>query len=377
MREPRVAIVHDWMINPGGGEKVVLALHKLWPDAPIFVGGYARERFPEFADADVRLVNLTKLRIATRRHQLFSIPRAIAFRLLDLSDYDVVISSCSAESKYIRTGRAIHICYCLTPTRYYWSQYAWHVDNFPIHGLRWLVRRVLPIVVGPLRRMDYRAAQRVDRFVAISRAVQQRIRAYYQRDSTLIPPPVAVDRFTVDRTPEGYFLVVGRQVAYKRLDIAVDAFNALGLPLKVVGMGEEIEVQQRRARPNVEFLGRVTDDELRALYGGARALIFPQDEDFGIVAVEAMASGVPVIAFAAGGALDTVVDGTTGVLFDEQSPEALVAAVLRFDLAAFDPIAIRAAALAFGEDRFAEQMRTLVRDAWEEAASPRLAASDG
>jgi glycosyltransferase involved in cell wall biosynthesis len=362
----RVALVHDWMANPGGGEKVLLALHDLWPDAPMFTGAYARERYPEFEGLDVRLAPLVRSALATKRHQLFTVPRALGFRALDLGEYDVVISSCSAESKYVRTGDSLHVCYCLTPTRYYWSDYHWYVDNFPMHRLRGLVRIMLPLLVRPLRRLDYASAQRVDRFVAISRNVQDRIRRYYGRDSAIIYPPVAVERYSVDRAPEAYFVFAGRHVAYKRLDLAVDAFNLLGLPLKVAGTGEETRVAQGRAKKNIEFLGRVSDAELRQLFRGARALIFPGEEDFGIVPVEAMASGVPVIAYGRGGALETVVDSVTGVLFHEQTPEALARAVRTFDDAQFDPSVLHAHAEPFGEERFAAEMSAFVRDAHEE-----------
>jgi glycosyltransferase involved in cell wall biosynthesis len=350
------------MVSPGGAEKVVLELHKIWPDAPIYTAAYDPEKFPEFKGADVRPTWMNRLPIAKRRHQLFSLVRAWAFKSLDLSEYDLVISSSSAESKYIKTGKnTLHICYCHTPIRYYWSDYEWYRSNFPIKSLRWLVWLVLPIIIGPLRRMDYKAAQKVDLYVANSQNIRRRIKKYYNRDSTVIYPPVNLQGFKPKTKVGGeYFLIVGRQVAYKRLDLAVDAFNDLGLPLHVSGTGEEIAVQKARAKPNVKFLGRVPDVDIAGLYRGARAFIFPPEEDFGIVPVEAMACGVPVIAYGKGGALETVVEGKTGLFFGDQTVTALKSAIQKFKDEDFDPATIRAQAEKFDESIFTKKIKKLV-----------------
>jgi glycosyltransferase involved in cell wall biosynthesis len=364
---PRIAIVHDWMVSPGGAEKVVLELHKLWPEAPIYTAAYTPEKFPEFADADIRPTWLNKIALAKKKHQLFSLPRAWAFKSLDLSDYDIVISSSSAESKYIRTGpKTLHICYCYTPIRYYWSDYEWYRQHPPFGKLNGLAKFLLPTLIGPLRRMDFKAAQKVDRFVGISKAVQARIKLYYKRDSDLIYPPVRTDEIALSTHEGEYYLVLGRQVAYKRLDLAVDAFNELGLPLKVAGTGEELAVQQPRSKSNIEYLGRVSDEELPGLLAGAKGFIFPAEEDFGIAPVEAMAAGRPVIAYGVGGATETVVEGKTGIFFHEQSPAALVEAVKRFETMKWDHKAIRRQAEKFSEEAFKTQMKTFVETAWTE-----------
>lgn len=357
----RIAIVHDWMVSPGGGEKTVYAMHKIWPDAPIFTAAYAPEKFPEFAQADVRPTWLNRISLVKKKHQLFSLPRAWAFKMLDLSAYDVVISSSSAESKYIKTGPdTVHICYCHTPTRYYWSDYEWYLSHFPIARLQWLVRLVMPFIIGALRRMDFNAAQKVDHFIANSTNVRERIKRFYKRDSVVIYPPIETNRFTQPHKTQDYYLIVGRQVAYKRLDLAVDAFNELGFKLKVVGAGEEIARQQPRSKPNIEYVGRPSDQVVADLYAGAKAFIFPPEEDFGMVPVEALSSGTPVIAYAKGGALEYVVEGETGTFFTEQTPEALAAAVHRFESMTFSEKTLRAKAASFDEAVFAKKLQEFV-----------------
>ena len=363
--KPKVAIVHDWMVSPGGGEKVVLALHKLWPEAPIYTAAYEPARFPEFAQADIRTLWLDRIQLAKRKHQLFSIPRAWAFRSLDLSDYDIVISSSSAESKYVKTGpKTLHICYCHTPIRYYWSDYDWYRQHPPFGWLNPLARVVLPLLIPLLRMQDFRAAQKVDVFVANSKHVQQRIRRYYDRDSAVIYPPVEVKRIRMGVGPGKYYLVLGRQVAYKRLDLAVEAFNRLGLPLVVAGTGEEIEVQRPKAQSNIKFVGRPTDEQKAKLYQTAKALVFAAEEDFGIVPVEAQAAGRPVIAYGVGGATESVVDGVTGVLFKPQTAEALGKAVERSSQTVWNPTAIRRQAEKFDESVFSQRIRQFVLDEW-------------
>ena len=365
--EPRIALVHDWLVSPGGAEKVLLEMHRLYPEAPIYTAAYTPEKFPEFANADVRPSWLNRIGLAKTKHQLFPLARAWTFRSLNLSQYDVVLSSCSAESKYVRTGpRTMHICYCHTPVRYYWSDYEWYKNNPPFGRLNWLVKGLLPLMIGQLRRIDYRGAQGVDRFVANSNYVAARIEKYYDKDSTTIYPPVNVDQYPLSRERDDYYLIVGRQVAYKRLDLAVDAFNELGLPLKVAGTGEEIAKHRPRAKSNIEFLGRVPDEALPQLYGRAKAFVFPAEEDFGIVPVEAMANGTPVIAFGVGGAKETVVEGETGTFFQERTGASLAAAVRKFNTMTFDPEVIRARAERFSQEVFHRELGRFVKEQWAE-----------
>jgi glycosyltransferase involved in cell wall biosynthesis len=337
----------------------------MFPSAPIYTAAYIPKKFPEFADADVRTTFLDKIPLLKRKHQLFPIFFGLPFKTLDMSGYDIVISSCAAEAKYVRTDQnTLHICYCHTPVRYYWSDYEWRLNNLPFGRLNWLARGVFPLVVGILRRQDFGAAQRVDRFIANSKHIQQRIKKYYRRDSDVIYPPIETERFRdVEHTPGDYYLIVGRQVATKRLDVAVDAFNELGLPLKVAGAGEELARQKPRSKANIEFLGRVSDAERDRLMSGAKAFIFPPEEDFGMVPLEAMAAGTPVIAYNSGGAPEYVTEGKTGVLFNEQTAGALVDAVRRFELLDFEESAIREQARQFDAAVFRRSMRDYLNEA--------------
>lgn len=362
----RTALVHDWLTNLAGSERVLLALHELYPEAPIYTSVFVPEEFPTLRHADVRTSFLQRIPGAKKKHQAFPWLRTVAFEGFDLSGYDVVISSSHAESKGVITRpETLHICYCYTPIRYYWSGYHHYLANPRFGALNPLVKAVLPYMANYLRIWDRCAADRVDLFVAISEHVAHRIRKYYRRDAEVIHPPVDTSWLHPSERVEDYFLVVGRLIPYKRTDLVVEAFNRLGLPLKIAGTGSEMESLRRMARPNVEFLGRVSDAELAELYSRCLALVFPQEEDFGIVPLEAMAAGRPVIAYRAGGALETVREGLTGVFFERQEPESLMEAVRRFDPGYFDPLLIRRHAMRFDTSVFKDKFSRYVRDAWE------------
>lgn len=362
----RTALVHDWLTNLAGSERVLLTLHEIFPDAPIYTSVFVPEEFPTLRRADVRTSFLQKVPGARTKHQAFPWLRTVAFESFDLSEYDVVISSSHAEAKGVITHpETLHICYCYTPIRYYWSGYHHYQANPRFGALNPLVRFILPYMTNYLRVWDRCAADRVDLFVAISEHVARRIRKYYRREAEVIHPPVDTSWLRPSERIEDYFLVVGRLIPYKRTDLVVEAFNRLGLPLKIAGTGSELESLRRMARPNVEFLGRVSDAELAELYSHCLALVFPQEEDFGIVPVEAMAAGRPVIAYRDGGALETVLEGETGIFFDRQEPESLVEAVKRFDPGDFDSRRIRRHAQRFDSSVFKERFSRFVRDAWE------------
>jgi len=337
----------------------------MYPDAPIYTTAYRPELFPEFADADIRTTFLDKIPFVRLKHQLFPVFLGTPFKTLDMSRYDIVISSCAAEAKYVRTGEnTLHICYCHTPVRYYWSDYEWRLNNLPFGRFNWLARLVFPLLIGVLRHYDYRAAQGVDVFAANSRHIQERIKKYYHRDSVVVYPPIDTGEAVRPGKREEYYLILGRQVASKRLDVAVDAFNELGLPLKVAGAGEEIYRQEPRANPNIEFLGYVSEEKRRELLAGAKAFVFPPEEDFGMAPLEAMAAGMPVIAYNGGGAPEYVTDGETGVLFDEQTPAALAAAVRRFEDMKFDSAVIRGRAEEFETAVFRNNIAKLIELEW-------------
>ncbi len=280
----------------------------------------------------------------------------------DLSNFDVIISSCSAFAKGVLTpSHAVHICYCHTPTRYLWSDTLSYIEDMRAPGI---VKLILPLIFTYLRMWDKLAADRVDHFVANSEAVRQRIEKFYRRDSTVIYPPVDTQRFTIDAKPKTYYLIGGRIVSYKRFDIVVEAFTKIGIPLKVFGSGPAEAALRKNAGSNVEFVGRVSDEERARLFSGAIAFLHPHEEDFGITAVESMAAGRPVIAYRRGGAIETVVDGVTGTFFDEQSWEELADTVLHFDEKKFDPLVIRAHAEKFSTAVFRKTFHSFVMKKW-------------
>lgn len=353
----KVAIVHDWLTNMGGAERVVLDLHRMFPDAPIYTSVYTPDTMPDFKGLDVRTTWLQKFPFK-HKHQLFSLLRPLAFKTLKLGDYDLVISSTTAEAKDIRVRQgALHVCYCNTPTRYYWSHYEEYHQNPGFGILNPIVRLFLPLVVGPLRRLDYREAQKVGHFIANSTTVQKRISDYYKRESVVIHPPVDVKRFKLPAKPpkrEG-FVVVGRQVPYKRIDLAVAACTQLGRKLVVIGEGSEHDKLKAMAGPTIKFV-KANDQDLPKYIHQAEALIFPSEEDFGILPVEAMAGGCPVIAYGKGGARDTVIEEKTGLFFAEQTPESLAEVLQHFDYTAFVTANLVEHADQFSFERFANEL---------------------
>lgn len=369
MAEPKIAIVADWLTNMGGAERVVLALHEAFPDAPIYTSTFVPEKMPDFAGLDIRTTRLQNLPKPLRKlHKFFPTQRVNAFRDLDLSEFDIIISSASAEAKQVVKTRPdqIHICYCHTPIRYFWSHYDDYKRDPQFGKLNWLIRLAMPIFVPPLKKADYQAAQNVDVFIANSSEVQRRIKKYYGRPSTVIHPPVDVDRFEPARTRSDFYVATGRQVPYKRIDLAVRAATELGTPLKVFGNGSEHERLVRMAGPTVEFLsdrfGNASDAELEKALNHAKGFIFPAEEDFGIVAVEALAAGAPVIALARGGSKDIVEDGVSGVLFRDQTTENVVNAIRYAETLSFLPGTLRRKAKRFDKSLFITKIRKVVYD---------------
>jgi glycosyltransferase involved in cell wall biosynthesis len=360
-RPLKVALVHDYLNQYGGAERVLEELHELFPSAPVYTSIYWPQKMsPAIRSMDVRTSFMQRLPTVNRNHQPFLLLYPLAFESFDLTAFDVVISNSSAFCKGVVTHPGtVHICYCLTPMRWVWNYHA-YVQR---ERLGVIARTVLPAAISHLRAWDVATAQNVDRFLAISRTVSSRIRKYYRRDSSVIYPPVNCDAFEAPPAPvEDYYLVVARLMPYKRIDLAVDAFTRLGIPLKVVGDGRSLPDLRARAGRNIEFLGRVSDAELKRLYAGCRAYVFPGEEDFGIAPLEANASGRPVIAFAAGGALDTVIDGITGVLFESQEVDCLMAAVRRTEAIRWDVDVLRQHARKFDRRVFREQLQAFVQE---------------
>ncbi len=389
-RFPRVAVVHEWLTIPGGSEQVVVELLELFPHAELFTSIYDPAPWPaQITERPVHASYLSRLPGARAHYRRLLPLMDRAYRAFDLSGFDLVLSSNHACAKNVRTPPGVlHVCYCHTPMRY-----AWEEDFLEGEDVGRLTRLALPLLLGRLRRQDLRGAAGPDVFVANSRHVAERIERCYGRTAEVVHPPVDVEHFLglprspgVSRSPRpphspeppdspelspsppplhspaDYYLVFGRVVPYKRVDLAVAACARLGVALKVAGDGRALAAVRAQAPPgsSVEFLGRVGARERDALLSGARALLFAGEEDFGIVPVEAQAAGLPVVALRRGGAAETVSDGRTGVLFDEQSPAGLARAVERFEGLTLDEAAVRDNAARFGRERFRREMAAVI-----------------
>ena len=357
----KVAIVHYWLVGMRGGEKVIEALCEMYPQADIFTHVYV----PDMVSDRIRSHRviptfINKLPRAASMYKTYLPLMPMALEQLDMRGYDLIISSESGPAKgVIPPSDALHVCYCHTPMRYIWNMYHDYRENAGR-----LARLAMPPLTHYLRTWDIGTASRVDSFVANSKTVSRRISRYYGADSTVIHPPVDTDAYQqVDPSELGdFYLMAGELVRYKRPDLAVQAFNDMRRNLVVIGGGEMLEELRRMAGPTVTVLGAQPFDILKSHYSRCRALIFPGEEDFGMVPVEAMASGRPVIAFGKGGATETVIAGKTGVFFDVQSVEAIAAAVQRFEAMTIDTNTIISHARQFGRDQFINRMRTHIDD---------------
>jgi glycosyltransferase involved in cell wall biosynthesis len=362
----RLALVHDHLNQIGGAERVLLTLTDAFPKAPIHTLLYDPAKIADFfRGCDVRTSFIERLPGGRRAFKWFLPMMPTAFESFDLSSFDVVFSSSSALSKGVITHpHQLHICYCHTPTRYLWSDTHEYLEKLPQSRL---VKTVLPMMLTRLRMWDYQSAQRVDHFIANSRWVASRIKKYYGRESDIIYPPVDTRYCRVGSGEGGYYAIVSRLRPYKKVDLAIQAFNRLKLPLVIAGTGEDESRLRAMAGPTISFRGAVSEAEKRELLSRAIAFVHPQEEDFGITLVEAMASGRPVIAFRRGGACETVVDGETGIFFDEQSWEGLADAILRFRMIKdWDPAAIRHHAEQFDTNVFRTRITQYVEDRWRE-----------
>ncbi len=382
----RVAIVHDWLTGMRGGEKCLEVFCEIFPDAPLFTLVHVPGSVSPVIESRPIFTSPLQRVPGAGRHYRHMLPlMTAAVRMLDLRGFDFVLSSSHCVAKGARADMdAFHLCYCYTPVRYAWSAYEAYFGGDRLRGpARWIVPRVMEY----LRRWDAEANRGVHEFVAISHTVAERIRRYYRREADVLYPPVDTERFQPGGTPGDYYLMVSAFAPYKRVDLAVEAFNRLGRPLKVVGTGQDFERVRGMGKSNVEFLGWRDDDEIADLYAGCRAFVFPGEEDFGITPLEAQACGRPVIALGAGGALETVVglnrekfpsppgtpppeggDGAepTGLFFASQDPEALAEAVRGFEEQEdrFPPEAARRNALRFSRERFKEESRRRFAEGW-------------
>jgi glycosyltransferase involved in cell wall biosynthesis len=357
----RVAIVHYWLVSMRGGEKVVEALCDLYPDADIFTLVYDKTRVSEkIRKHNVKTSFLQHIPGAIRNYQSLLPLMPFALESFDLSGYDLILSSESGPAKgIIPSPHAPHICYCHSPMRYLWDHYQTYRAN-----AGHLPRMMLPIVAPMLRSWDVSTSMRVDRFIANSNHVAARIQKYYRRPATVIYPPVSVGDFKLSNESDDFYLCAGQIVPYKRVDLAVTAFTEMKRNLVVVGEGKDLERLKQKAGPTIQFWGRAPFSVLQDAFARCRALVFPGEEDFGMVPVEAMASGKPVIAFGSGGALETVVPDLSGVLFYEQTVRALTDAVHEFEQkeAFFRPQRIRLHAAQFNQERFKDGMRAVIEE---------------
>lgn len=340
----KIALVYDRVNKWGGAERVLLALHKLFPDAPLYTSVYDKKKASWVSVFNVKTSFLQNFPFAMR-HELYAPLMPLAFESFNFDEFDLVISVTSEAAKGIITKPSTkHICYCLTPTRYLWSGYDEYFKN-PF--LKFLSKPI----IAYLKFWDKIASQRPDAYIAISKEVQARISKYYGRESIVVYPPVEafsslassvqlknkkLDANLLD-AERSYFLIVSRLVPYKKIDLAIKVFNKLKLPLKIIGTGSEMERLKAMANPNIEFLGYLTDKELVEYYSGCRGLIFPGHEDFGLTILEAQSFGKPVIAFMDGGALETIINGKTGIFFDKQTVESLEKAIRQFNNMKFEP----------------------------------------
>jgi glycosyltransferase involved in cell wall biosynthesis len=359
----KIALVHDWLNQLGGAENVLETLVRLYPGAPVYTSMYAADRMPDAYRAwDIRTTWMDRLPGIHAHHQPYLPLYPLAFARLNLADYEVILTNKSGFCHGVQTDGALHVCYCLAPTRYLWQ----FEDYIRRERIAAPVAMMLRPLVGGLRRWDYHAAQRVDHFIAISSEIQGRIEQYYDRRSVIIYPPVETTRYRPADRHDDYYLVVSRLIPYKRVDLAVKACTRLDLPLLVAGSGRDRDLLESMAGPTVEFLGRVPDEDLPDLLARCKAFLFPGLEDFGIAPVEAQAAGRPVVAFRGGGALDTVIDGETGLFFDRQTVDSLCEALGRFEQYTFSPERCRANAGRFDTAVFKRELAAFVEARYDE-----------
>lgn len=362
----KIALVFDWMTTPGGAEKVNLNLHKIFPEAEIFTSIYNSDTLKGFEKAKIHTSFIQKLPFAQKKHQYYLGLMPYAFENFDLSDFDIVISSSHSCAKGVITKpETLHICYCHSPMRYAWDKWHNYIDEYKMNSL---FKKIARLKIHKLRIWDRLSAERVDHFIANSTTTQKRISKYYSKNSDIIFPMVDTSKFFISKQTKGYFLAVGRLIPYKKFDLIIKVFNETGLPLKIVGRGIHEEELQKIANGNIEFLGNVDQKELSKLYSECEAYIFPQIEDFGITALESMSSGRPVIALAKGGALDTVIDGETGIYFEDQTIHSLKNAITKYqkNKNKFNPQKIKEHAEKFNEEAFKLKILNYIKEKFEE-----------
>lgn len=363
----RIAFVYDRLNKFGGAERVLMALHEVWPQAPLLTAVYNPQAAPWANNLNVK----PSLRLSpffSSRHEIFLPITPYVFESLDLDNFDVVLSITSAEAKGIITKpQTLHICYCLTPTRYLWSGYQDYLSQPGVGILNPLIRILMRAFFPTLRLWDFVVSSRPDFYIAISQTVKKRIKAYYKKEAEIIYPPVDTEKFKPVniQSSSDYYLIVSRLVPYKRIDYAILTFNNLGWKLKIIGKGLDENRLRRMAKENIEFLGgNLTDEKLCWYYQNCQALIFPGEEDFGITSVEAQACGKPVIGIKRGGVGETIIPGRTGEIYDCQNERVLTSLLKRFEPKKYLPSVCQQNALKFAKKNFQKKIKTTVEDLW-------------
>lgn len=363
----KIAIVHDYLNQYGGAEKVVEIFNELFPDAPIFTSIYDERKFPEhYEKMDIRTSFMQKFPFLDRHFKKYLLFYPKAIESIDLKGFDLILSSSSAFAKgAIKDKNACHICYCHAPMRFVW-EYERYIEK---ENFGSITKSLLPLAIRQLKKWDLKTIDRVDHYIANAEYTKNKIKRYYNKEAVVINPPINVKEFIVSNKVDDYFLIVSRLNAYKNIDLVVNTFNVLGLKLKIVGLGPYKETLMDMAKTsNIKFLGRLDNEELKEAYSRCRAFIFPGKEDFGITPVEAQASGRPVIAFGEGGALETVIEGKTGLFFKENSEDSLMDAVNKFIKIEdrFDSREIVKNALQFDKSVFKDKILAFINTKYKE-----------
>lgn len=352
----KVAIVHDFLNQSGGAEKVLEIFHEIFPQAPVFTLIYNKKKLPQYKDWDIRTSFIDKLPFAKTNHYYYLCLYPKAIESFGLQDYDLVLSSCNAWSKGVNS-RGLHICYCYSPARFIY----FNKDDF-LKPYNIFLRAIIKVLLKYIKKWDLFAAEKPGYYLTSSFFVQERIKRIYNRESEIIPPAVNTDFFmpSKDRKTDDFYLIVSRLKEYKSLDIAIAAFNKIGYPLKIAGEGRELSRLKLKAKSNIEFLGFVNQYALLKLYQGCKALIVPGTEDFGLASLEAQACGRPVIASAVGGTKESIIIGETGILFDGLTPDSLIDSIMELNKMNFDIQRVRLNALTFDKGIFKKKLSDFI-----------------
>ena len=365
-KKPKIAIVHDFLTYFGGAEQVLLSLHKLYPKAPIYTLLYDKEKMQRyFPDAKIRTSFLNKFPKFLRKRKKYLLPlMPTAAETFDLRDFDIVISSSNSFAKGIITKpKTVHICYCHAPTRFLWD---WHYNYLRENKIKGLKKMLIIPLLHYLRMWDKSASERVDHFIANSKNTADKIKKFYGRNSEVIYPPAITGKLKVHKVKsqksDNYFLIVSRLSPYKKIDIAIEAFNKLELPLIIIGDGQDRKRLEKIAGGNIKFLGFQPEEKLGQYYQNCYAFIFPGEDDFGITPIEAMSFGKPVLAFRKGGAMETIIEGVTGEFFDDPIPEILADGIRRIknNYNNYNPEKIKLHAEKFSRKKFEENIRNII-----------------